>query len=371
MESEKAHESTGTGKIVFGIVGGGWRSEFFLRIAKELPQRFEVCGVVTRSESKGLEIENRWKVKTCRTVDELLRHTSPSFVVVSVLRDAAPGFIKELSSKGVPVLAETPPAPDLEGLLELNKLTRPGARIQVAEQYHLQPMNAACIAIANSGKLGEINQVQLSLCHGYHAVSMFRKLLGIKFENAVISASTYTMPIVAGPTRFGLPEKETVKESSQTIAFFRFGDKLAVYDFSSDQYFSWIRSKRLLVLGERGEIYDSGVKYLKDFLTPVEYELKRMDAGEYGNHEGYYLKGLLGGEEWLYKNPYIPGKLSDDEIAVAACIEKMALYVKGGPEFYSLAEASQDHYLAMTMIEAARTGTSIATRTQPWAYTEL
>jgi hypothetical protein len=37
----------------FGLVGSGWRSRFFLRLARQLPERFAVTGVVTRtSESR-------------------------------------------------------------------------------------------------------------------------------------------------------------------------------------------------------------------------------------------------------------------------------------------------------------------------------
>ena len=40
-----------------------------------------------------------------------------------------------------------------------------------------------------------------------------------------------------------------------------------------------IRATRLLVRGERGEIVDTTVRYLQDQATPVEFTLKRMDAG--------------------------------------------------------------------------------------------
>jgi hypothetical protein len=142
---------------------------------------------------------------------------------------------------------------------------------------------------------------------------------------------------------------------------------MCVYDFTGEQYFSWIRSERLLVQGDRGEINGIGVKYLKDFQTPIEYDLKRLNAGENGNLEGYYLKGILAGEQWAYHNPYIPGKLTDDEIAIASCLDKMNQYAHDGKEFYSLAEASQDHYLAMMINEAVETNQKIATTSQSWA----
>ena len=373
------NHNTKTDLITFGIIGSGWRTEFYLRIAKALPQRFRVCGVVTRTEARGKEVDAAWGVPTFRTIDEMLNQdhperaaSPPDFVVVSVPWPVAPGTIQELATRKIPVLTETPPAPDLAGLISLNKFAAatPGAIIQVAEQYHLQPLHAARIALVNSGKLGDISQVQLSVCHGYHGISLIRKFLGIEYENAEITAIETRTPIVAGSDRNGPPQTERMAQSRQVIAQLTFStereDKLAVFDFSDDQYFSWIRGQRLLVRGSHGEMIDKTVRYLKDFRTPVVADLHRENAGEDGNLEGFYLKGILLGEEWLYHNPTIPGRLTDDEIAIADCLIRMHEHVQGGPSFYSLAEASQDHYLSLMMEEAVRTGAKVITKTQPW-----
>jgi len=362
MLNKNAHD-----EIVFGIIGSGWRTEFFLRIAMELPERFKVSGVVTRTEVTGKKIEEKFGVRTYRTIDDLLHTNKIDFAVVSVPWKIAPLRTKDLVERGIPVLTETPPAPDLDSLIEINKLTEHGAKIQVAEQYHLHPIHAARIAIANSGKLGEISQVQISVCHGYHGISLMRKLLGIRFENATITASSITTPLMDGPNRDGGPVEEKVIESQQVIASFDFGGKYGIYDFTDDQYFSWIRSKRLLVRGSKGEITDMLVRYLKDFQTPIEYEFKRVNLGEYGNLEGFGLKGIMAGEEWIYTNGFTPGRLADDEIAIASCLEKMYQYTKTGQDFYSLAEGSQDHYLSLMIDEAVRTGKKIKTESQPWA----
>lgn len=361
-EHEKKHE------VIFGIVGSGWRSEFFLRIAKELPDRFKVCGLVTRSEETGAKLERTFGIKTYRSIDELLKFSKPSFVVVSVPGNVTPEIIKELAGKGVPVLSETPPAPDLNALIELNKLTENGAKIQVAEQYHLQPMHAARTAIINSGKLGEISHAQVSFSHGYHGMSLMRRLLGIGFENARITAVKLKASFVAGPGRNGLSDKEIMLEGKQEIAIFDFGDKSGVYDFTPDQHRSFVRANRILVRGNRGEISNNEVRYLKEYHTPIEYKLIEKNTGLNGNFEDYYIKGVLGGDEWVYINPYIPGKLSEDEIAIATCLEKMDNYVNGGPGFYSLAEASQDHYLGLMIKRALDTNTTVSTESQPWAH---
>lgn len=357
-----------TKPIKFGIIGGGWRTTFFLQIARELPERFQVGSLLVRNAEKGQALEARWGVPAYGTLDELLRVPDLQFVVVAVPWSATPAFLKELASRNVPALAETPPAPDLAGLISLLPLIEAGAKIQVAEQYQFQPLHAARLAIANSGRLGTITQAQISVAHGYHSMSLMRKFLGITFDCATISAKSFTSPLVAGPDRdFHLPEQEKVEASKQVIAYLDFGGKLGVYDFTYDQYRSWVRTPRMLIRGERGEISNTQVHYLEDFQTPISIELRRQNAGENGNLEGYYLKGLLAGSEWIYRNPFVPGRLSDDEIAIASCLEHMARFAGGGPEFYGLAEAAQDHYLNIMIDQALTTGEPVSTSLQPWA----
>lgn len=233
-------------------------------------------------------------------------------------------------------------------------------------KFYLQPLHAARLNIANSGWLGEVSQAQVSVCHGYHAMSLIRRFLGLKFENATITAHSFTSELIQNSER-ELGDCKLV-DSNQVIAILDFGGKLGVFDFTNNQYFSWIRALRLTVRGTVGEIVDHQVRYLKEQSIPVELELRRLNAGENGNLEGYFLKGILAGDQWVYENPFIPGRLSDDEIAIASCLEKMDVYAKGGPEFYSLAEASQDHYLSLMMDRAVKNNERIQTVTQPWAY---
>jgi hypothetical protein len=231
----------------------------------------------------------------------------------------------------------------------------------------MQPLHAARLAVVASGKLGSVTQAQVSVAHDYHGVSLLRALLGVGFAEATVTARTFTAPLIGGPDRQGPPREERTVASTQVIAHLDFGDKLGIYDFTGDQYFSWIRALRLLVRGERGEINDREVRFLASFDTPVSFALRRENAGEDGNLEGYYLKGILAGGEWVYRNPFAPARLTDDEIAVATCLERMAAYVDGGPACYSFAEAAQDHYLSLAIKEASLSGRAVTTVTQPWA----
>jgi len=353
--------------IHYALVGGGWRAEFYLRIARELPERFTIDGLVVRDPAKAEALSKAWGVRTYRTVEALLRETSPQFVVTCVSWEANPPLIHELAARGVAVLSETPPAPDVERMGRLYGLVQGGARIQVAEQYIYQPHHAARLALTASGVLGKISQAQVSAAHGYHGVSLIRHFLGIGYGNARITARRFTSPLVAGPDRSGPPKEERLIQSSQTIAWLDFGDRLGVYDFTGDQYFSWVRGQRLLVRGERGEIINEQASYLRDYLQPIEVTFRRSMAGANGNLEGFYLKGILAGDNWFYRNPFIPGRLTDDEIAIATTLTKMAEYAEGGPEVYPLAEACQDRYLDTMIEQAAKSEQTVETQTQPWA----
>ncbi len=353
----------------FSIIGGSsFRAQYYLRVAQMLPDQFRVSGMVVRDAAKGQELERKWKIAAYRTIEELLQKEYPDFVVVSTSKPVLPGYLLQLAELNIPALAETPPAPDLDGLLLLHdKLTEKGARVQVAEQYHLHPMNAARHAVIQSGRLGHITQATVSISQTYHAVSLIRKMLGIGFENARIRGMKFRSPMVAGPDRSGPPKEERIVVSERDLAWIDFGDKLGIYDFTVNQHRSWIRSCHLSVRGDRGELFDHRLEALADFATPLHLDLKRINKGEEENVGGYYLEGIMVGEHWVYRNPFIPARLYDDEIAVATCLRKMAEYAAGGPGFYGLPEASQDHYLGMMIEQAIATGESVTTVRQPWA----
>jgi len=356
-----------TTPISFAIVGVGWRADFFLRIARALPERFRVIGLVARNADKGADIEARWGVATYRDIPALLAAHKPEFVVVSVPQPAAPGVIRELAERKIPVLTETPPAPTLEGLLDLWRLVEGGAALEVAEQYIFQPHHAARLAIIRSGRLGEPSYAHVSACHGYHGTSLIRHFLRVGFDDATITARAFEADLVAGPDRRGPPEEEKVIRSRQVIAQLDFGAKLGIYDFTGDQYFSWVRARSILVRGPRGEIRNDEIRHLQDFQTPMLSRLERQDMGGDGNLEGLWHKGIVAGGAWVYRNPFLGVSLSDDEIAVATSLDGMALTVRGGASVYSFAEAAQDKYLSLCIEQAVKSGQPVRTTQQPWA----
>lgn len=352
--------------ITFGIVGTGWRSHFFLRVAKACPDRFTCVGVVTRDPEKATPIAQQYGVQLYSKLDDLLAQ-KPLFVVTSVPWAVNPGLLHQLADANMPALSETPPAPTIDEMANLCKRTQNGAIIQVAEQYFLQPHHSAKRAFLQTGKLGTISQTQVCAAHGYHGISLIRKYLGIQLECPTITATEFVSPIVKSPNRNGPPETEEIVDSKQAIAWLNWGDKLGIFDFVGDLYFSHIRNQRLLIRGERGEIINDTVAYLQDHKTPINLAFTRHCAGPEGNLEGNHLKGYQIGGHWIYTNPLAPGELSDDEIAVGTCMLKMAEHINGGDPVYPLEEACQDHYLSLCIQQAQKSDQPIQVETPPWA----
>jgi predicted dehydrogenase len=358
----------GMAKIRFGIVGWGWRVDFYMRIARKCPDWFQVVGVVVRKPEKGSAFEKEWGVPTFRTLEDMLLAVKPAFVVTSVPWEANPGVVKQIVEAGLPVLSETPPAPELEVLVDLyDFVERKKGKVQVAEQFHLRPNHQVQIALAHSGKIGEISQAQISAGHGYHGISLMRRLLGVDFQEAVIEGRHFSSPLVRGDGRYGPPDKSEVISSFQEFYRFEFEDRMGLIDFTFDQYFSFIRNERILVRGEKGEIANHDVYFMKDHLTPVHFTLRRHHDGTGGDFHHTSLRGIQAGEQWVYHNPFHGAPLNDEEIAMAHCLEKMARYVDKGEEFYPLGEACHDQYLYLLAQESVKTGEKVKTTPQPWS----
>jgi len=350
----------------FGLVGGGWRTDVFLRIGRDLPDQFPLVGVAVRNPEKRTRLANDWSVPVFATVEELLTKQSPEFVVTSVSAPANLELTEFLSERGIPVLSETPIRRDLAELQRVAALEKKGARIQVAEQYLFQPLHAARLALIESGRLGTIYEADVSIAHGYHGISLLRHFLQVGLRLPKIRAQRFTSRIVDGPGRDGPPKEERLVESERTIAQLDFGDRLGIYDFTGDQYFSWIRSHRLLVRGEKGEINQTTVRLLQEFSIPFQFELVRRDTGHTGNLEGYTHQAIYGGGEILYQNPFPGMRWSDDEIAVATSLSRMGRYLNTGEPCYSVAEACHDCYLDLLIKEAVASGLEVTGQPQLW-----
>ena len=354
-------------KINLGIIGAGWRALFFVRIVKAFPEMFHCAGVVVRNAEKRQAFAKKWNLPTFSSVDEMADATDLDYVIVSTSENEK--VIVEVAKLGLPCLTETPPARDLDGLLRLyDTLGTIGGRTQVAEQYHLRPHHQAQTKVIQSGRIGTVSQVQLSIAHGFHGISMIRHFLGLGYQNAAISGTSFSSPLTKGPDRSGPPTEESTIQSDQVHAWFHFeNDKFAVMDFTNNQYRAWIRAERALIRGNQGEISGNHVSYLKSFDEPMAFEIERVTNGQEEDSKPSCFIGYRAEGEWLYRTPFSRPILMDDEIAMAHCMVKMMDFVKSGTNFYSVAEASQDVYLSLLYEQAIKENRVIESKTQIWA----
>ena len=170
------------------LVGAGYRSHTFARVIAAVPDRLRLAGAVVRDPERASEFAAEHGTTTWGSVAEA-DLDGVDVVVVAVPGSSSATVIAELKDRGPVVLAETPPGVDVAQLDALCALERDGLRIQVAEQYHLEPLIAAQISIARSGLLGTVSQAQVAVAHGYHGVSVLRRALGVTFEDAEITAT--------------------------------------------------------------------------------------------------------------------------------------------------------------------------------------
>jgi predicted dehydrogenase len=353
----------------YAIIGSGRRSSVFIRMAYLMPERFELVGVVTRRAEAGAVLERNWGVETYRTIDDLLDAERPDFVVLSVPWPVTPQLTRQLVQAKVRVLAETPPAPDLDGLRSLWADVGASRLVQVAEQYALMPLHAARLHIAHSGLIGTPTSVRVSSTHLYHVVSMIRLFLGVTYEPATVFSQTFRSRLVDPITPAGWthdPQEKSVESIFSTIDF---GDSgMGVYDFTDNQWWNPLRPDHLTVRGSAGEIHDESVVRMLDPVTPVVSRLERRMTGLGMNYEGLDLTHLSLDGEIVFRNTYEGARLSDDDIAVAALLDRMGAWARDdGPPPYPLALACQDHLIGLAIEESASRGRPVTTGQEKWA----
>jgi predicted dehydrogenase len=341
----------------FVVVGAGWRAEMFWRLAAGLPD-VDCLGAVVRTPRP-------LPVPAFTSLDEV----RPDFVVTATPWGVTPAVVLDAVGRGLPVLAETPPAPDRAGLAELWAAVGDSGLVQIAEQYLLVPAHAARLAAVRNGVIGTPTQVQVSSTHQYHAVSLIRGFLGVGRGPVTVRASRSTAPLVDPLTREGWTDDPAPKPATTTIATLDFGDgRSGLYDFTDNQWHNQLRFRRILIRGTHGELRDDEVVRLVAPRTVVRTPLVRRQTGYDLDLDGFDTDTISLGDEVLFRNPFPGRRWNDEEIAIATLLRATAAWVRGdGPGPYPLADGAQDHLIALGIDAAADTDTTVTVEAASWA----
>ena len=317
--------------IRFAVIGSGWRSLFYVRIARALPDMFELTALLCRGQEKAYRIQKEYGIHTTTSEDEVIV-SKPDFVVSAVNKSSMSDVVRYWVAKGIPVLSETPAGLDIDTLKAIRQDVENGARIQVAEQYFLYPSIKAVIDECKSGTIGEPVSLTISAMHDYHAASVIRRMLDTGLEDVTVTGKTFSMKVTDTRTRYEVLTEGRVVEKEEKHLIMEYADgKTAFYDFMSDQYRSPIRNRYINLRGTRGEIINDTVYYLdKDNLAAC----KKLDI----------------------TNPYGYAGLSEDEAAITGILLGMKEDVDKGKEVYPMNEALYDAYMGILMCEAGKPG---------------
>ena len=349
--------------LSFIIVGSGYRSLYFARIAKRYPALFELKYLLCRTEEKAARLAEEQKIPTTVSI-EACEKCAPDFVVVAVNAGSVCTVAKEWIKKGFPVLLETPAGTTEEELKELWELKQNhGARIQVAEQYHRYPIMAAGIRAVEQGKLGVPDAVTLSVAHDYHGASLIRRVLHMGIEPMKLQGRRYTFPVTQTDSRYGPITDGSVKDQPRDCVTIEFeSGKVAFYDFDCVQYRTFIRARHVNVRGRDGEWNDTILRYVGSDHLPIQEQLIPFLNPRYQVLETAEVREIC--SRW---NPFLTLETAQDEYAIATMMFDMREYLNGGAEVYPLAEGLEDAYTFILLRRAVtNSGEVVVSEKMPW-----
>ncbi len=350
------------------LIGFGYRSRYFYRIATHLQSEFEICAIVIRNKDKIAEVFEETNIFTTTDLDQALERQH-DYVILSVSKDNVFPMLEILFSKGEKVLCETPPANKISDLEKLYHLyLKYNAIIQVSEQYPFWGIFSSYKEIIERDYIGKPQMLKLSKAHGYHGAALMREFLGTDFKNVSITGKSFELEVIRTSDRAGLFFDGKTKKINRETLTLEFEDgKVCLWDFTPELYFSHFLSQNIEITGLKGQIVDNTVKYLNEEFIPVCENIIRYDRGVFQNREWSHQNMTMGNVE-IYRTPFPKARLNDDEIAIATCMRKMKEYVETGTEFYKFEFALQDTYLSILMNEALKNPyETVKSKTMIWA----
>ncbi|MFC7581385.1 Gfo/Idh/MocA family protein [Schaalia naturae] len=368
------------------VVGGGWRAQFYGRLARALPDEFDLVGMTARSAATREEWERVFPgCPAFPTAGDLVRRARPDLVVVAVSHTANGAVSRSLAiDEGVHVLAETPPAADVDGLRRLWDAVGGTGLVQVAEQYPALPEHAARRAVIRNGAIGPVTQVQVSSTHTYHAVALIRSYLretagvgaggaadgapGACFGPATVTAHVSRAPLLDPEDRSGWHDDPRQVDAATTLAVLDLPEGVGLYDFTDNQWHNRLLHRRVLVRGTRGEISGDSVRHLPEPRVLVRSSLERRQTGYDLDLDGFCLESITFEGRAVYRMPFPGRRFSDEDIAIATLMRSAGTWARGeGAPAYPLAQALQDQLLGLAIeSSAARGGAPVRTGVEAW-----
>lgn len=292
------------------LAGTGWRAGFYHRIAEKIPELLTITGVYSHREGY---IQN---------LEEALR-AEHDCVIVSTSKEQFFPLMKELKERGERVFSET----TFLNLTDDEQDVLMGMDGYAAEQYPYTPLYGSIISSLHW--IGPVSQIRLSGLHNHHAAAIARKVLflGVAMPDEISSAD-FPYRILKTASRDGLCNGTEMEECTRKLRILRFGGKLFINDFSSNQYHSVFYGKEIEIRGERGVITEKGIITVNDDGKHIELPFV-FHRDDYHDFRG--IDYVTAGEHMVWKNRF-PGRgLTDDEVGIAELLYLFSEHSEGYP----------------------------------------
>lgn len=343
-------DQRGGEKIRFALVGSGWRALYYVRIAKALPEAFELTCMVCRSPEKAERLSREYGIRTTCSPEECAG-TEPDFVVAAVSKGAIGDVSAQWMERGFPVLSETPAFRTPDQKKRLEDLVSRGGKHTTAEQYRRYPTLSALIKALDSGIIGERDYCMVSFAHEYHGASLIRAFLDMDRTTPFqVLSRTFAFPTAETLSRYERFTDGRISLKKRTLAILSFENgRAALYDFDGEQYRSPIRTNMIRVQGPRGEFAGDTFRFLDENNRPVTESLVTesrtvfRDTDNPNFRQVREITRISFGGETLYSPPFGLCGLTGDETAMALVLKETGLYARGlAGNPYPLEEAAAD-----------------------------
>jgi choline dehydrogenase-like flavoprotein len=314
-----------------GLVGSGRRiAEIYLPILRQLPDRYEIVGVTSRSLERSRRFESKTGISSFQDARNLVEEQNPDLLIVAVSDIANEATVMRLLDLKVPILSETPLAWSVDGVRRIStKAAALNVVLGVAEQFPFVPLEQFRKKLIDLGVFGELYAAFNDFhSYSYHGIAQLRRYMNGR---------------PTGVRNFEYARGDDMRWQSASIVFSSASTLLHHQILSGTSFQSSVR-----LHGGLGAMTDYQIEAMSDG------KIQRFSAAREEDTSGT-LKSISavlpnsGPVTW--NNPFSRCRFSDEQIGVATILEGMAkAAVKGSPPLYT----ADDFLTDIEIVQALR-----------------
>jgi len=337
------------------MVGAGRRARnIYLPVLLALPNA-HISSICSRNPHTTKEFASHYKIASS-TLDKVLADPNVDCIIACVDWAENAKVYQQLATSNKPCLLETPLGHDKESIDACyNALKKRQVYIDIAEQYHLKPMESLKRQLLASGLLGELVEVYSNgAAHEYHGASLIRSYIGFDQKLTKVVAMQRDAPYFAHMTHKGI--YFAGERITNSILQFSSGVH-ATFHWSWLNYKSPIRARRSAgFYATKGAAWGDECMVLKDEDSPaqaINFERRTVMVNSQ-NVLAEIVARLDNQIVGRWSNPFQEYNLNEDQIIAAFFVHNLlqACGDKNIKPLYPPHQAYEDHMIVNAMYAA-------------------